>query len=111
MMLGENNGPLKQFGSGLFRANNWGSAPVELVAEPRFESRQGTKPRDGGTPIRAAGELSANEIANLLRISRATVFRQLRRAREIDSLARPPKPAARRRRSRYDSPHDHETVK
>jgi DNA invertase Pin-like site-specific DNA recombinase len=36
-----------------------------------------------------AGELSSGEIANMLRISRATLFRQLRRAREIVALARP----------------------
>jgi Fic family protein len=42
-----------------------------------------------------AGELSANEIANLLRVSRATLFRQLREAREIDSLSGSPKPTDR----------------
>jgi DNA invertase Pin-like site-specific DNA recombinase len=54
-----------------------------------------------------AGELSANEIANLLRVSRATLFRQIRRAREIHSLTVPSKPTAHRKGSRQDSPPDH----
>jgi predicted transcriptional regulator len=33
-----------------------------------------------------AGELTATEIANLLRVGRATMFRELRRARELEEL-------------------------
>ena len=33
-----------------------------------------------------AGELTATEVANLLRVGRATMFRELRRARELEEL-------------------------